>query len=250
MRGMSTRANVALMYARTAGILGLISLVAGGFGEAYVPAVVVVAGDPPATAANITASASLFRLGFAAYLVEGLCDTGLTLLFYVLLRAVRYDLAVLAVLFRLIATAGFAMSQVLHFAALPIATATDRLQALPPGQVEALAMLSIQVSAHGQTVFGMFYGCGSIVLGYLMYRSRLLPRFIGILVALGGFGFVGRTFTWVLAPAYSTPVLLIPGGVAALILTVWLVARGVDTVGLDPPQLTLPGDASEAGNKL
>jgi hypothetical protein len=216
------------MYARTAGVLGLISIVAGGFGEAYAPAALVVARDAAATATKIIGSESLFRWGFAAYLVEALCDAGLTLLFYLLLRAVRKDLALLAVFFRLIATAGFAMAQVFYFAALPIVGGADHLKALSPEQLHAVALLSIKVSGYGQAVFTMFYGVGSVLLGYLIHRSGFLPKFIGILLALSGVGFVAKTFTWALAPSYSSPLLLMPAGVAALALTGWLLAKGVD----------------------
>ena len=40
-------------YARIAGVLFLVSLVAGGFGEAYAPSKLIVSGDATATAANI-----------------------------------------------------------------------------------------------------------------------------------------------------------------------------------------------------
>ena len=95
-------------YARIAGALGLLSFVGGGFGEAYVPSVLIVREDAGATARNILASESLFRLGFAGYLLEALCDVGLTWAFYILLRPVHRNLALLAVFFRLIATGGFA----------------------------------------------------------------------------------------------------------------------------------------------
>lgn len=216
------------MYARTAGVLGLISIVAGGFGEAYVPAALVVSRDAAATARNIVMSESLFRWGFTAYLVEALCDTGLTLLFYLLLGAVRRDLALLAVFFRLIGTAGFAMAQVFYFAALPVVGGSDQLKAFPPDQLHALALLSLKVSGYGQSVFTMFYGVGSVLLGYLMYRSVFLPRFIGILLALSGVGFVAKTFTWALTASYSSPLLLMPAGIAALALTGWLLVKGVD----------------------
>jgi hypothetical protein len=65
------------MYARIAGVLFLITLVAGGFGEFYVPSTLIVSGDATATAKNIIASGALFRLGFAGYLVEAMCDIGL-----------------------------------------------------------------------------------------------------------------------------------------------------------------------------
>ena len=215
-------------YARTAGVLGLVSVVAGGFGEAYVPAALVVPRDAAATAARILASEPLFRWGFSAYLVEGLCDAGLTLLFYLLFRVVRKDLALLAVFFRLIGTAGFAMAQVFHFAALPIIGGGDHLRAFSPEQLRALALLSLDMSRYGQTVFTMFYGVGSVLLGYLMYRSRLVPRLLGFLLALSGVGFVAKTFTWALAPSYSSSLLLMPAGIAWLALTAWLLVKGVD----------------------
>jgi Domain of unknown function (DUF4386) len=219
--------NSGQMYARAAGVLGLISILAGGFGEAYVPAVLVVSQDAAATATKIITSESLFRWGFTGYLVEALCDAGLTLLLYLLLRAVRKDLALLAVFCRLIGTAGFAMAKVFYFAALPIVGSAD-LKAFSPEQLHTLALLSLKVSGYGQEVFSMFYGVGSLVLGYLMYRSGFLPKVIGILLALSGVGFVAKTFTWALAPSYSSPMLLMPAGVAALALTGWLLVRGVD----------------------
>ncbi len=94
-------------YARIAGVLFLLSFVAGGFGEAYVPSKLIVSGDATATANNIHALGSLFRWGFAGYLVEATCDIALTLIFYVLLRPVRKDLALLAAFFGLVGTAEF-----------------------------------------------------------------------------------------------------------------------------------------------
>ena len=85
----SARAASVQTYARIAGVLFLLSIVAGFFGEVYVPAKLIVAGDATATARNITTFNSLFRLGFASYLVEALCDVTLTLILYVLLRPVQ-----------------------------------------------------------------------------------------------------------------------------------------------------------------
>ena len=217
-------------YARAAGALGLLSIVGGGFGEAYVPAMLVIGRDAATTASQILRSESLFRWGFAGYLVEALCDVGLSLLFYVILRVVRRDIAMLAVFFRLIGTAGFAMAQAFYFSALLILRDAGRLREFSPEQLSAIARLSLDVSAHGQTLFSMFYGVGSILLGYLISRSGFLPKFLGILLAISGIGFVAKTVTWVLAPSYSSPLLLAPAGLAALALTLWLIFKGVDIV--------------------
>jgi len=66
-------------YARIAAALLLVTMVAGGFGEFYVPATLIVASDAAATATNVVAHNSMFRLGFAAYLVEAMCDITLSL---------------------------------------------------------------------------------------------------------------------------------------------------------------------------
>jgi hypothetical protein len=209
-----------------AGILGLVSVLAGGFGEAYVPSVLVVADDPELTAANILASEPLFRFGFAAYLVEGLADASLTLLFYLLLRVVRKDLALLAVFYRLLGTAGFAMAQVVSFTVLSFVTRSAASSS--PAERGEIVRLLIDLSRSGQSVFTMFYGVGSCLVGYLIYRSAFLPRWIGVLVAISGVGFVLRTFTWVLVPSYSSPLLAAPAGLAWTALTLWLLIKGVD----------------------
>lgn len=215
-------------YARIAGGLGLLSFVSGGFGEAYVPSLLIVRTDPAATVTNILASESLFRLGFASYLIEALCDVGLTWAFYVLLRPVHRNLSLLAVFFRLIATGGFAMSQVLYFSALLVVSGPDNLKTFSVEQRESLALLSINAGGFGLEVFSMFYGVGAMLLGYLIFRSQYLPRILGVLLAISGAGFVVKAFASVLAPTYASPLLLLPVAVAWLSLTVWLLVKGVD----------------------
>ena len=215
-------------YARLAGALFLVSMVAGGFGEFFVPTELIVSGDATATAHNIVASDSLFRLGFASYLVEAACDVALTLVLYVLLRPVHRELALLAVFFRLVSTATFAIAELFYFGASLILGGAGYLKTFSPDQLDTLALLSLKLYGFGGGIFMMFYGIASILLGYLIYRSGYLPKFLGGLLALGGLGFVIRNFALVLAPAYASDLLLLPMTLAALSLTLWLLVRGVD----------------------
>jgi hypothetical protein len=70
----------------------------------------------------------------------------------------------------------------------------------------------------------------SLIRGYLIYRSGYLPRFIGVLSALLGVVFIVKNFTLVLAPAYSSDLLLIPAPITVLVLSVWFLSKGVDVV--------------------
>jgi hypothetical protein len=221
-------ASLVQTYARIGGLLGLVSVAAGGFGEAYVPMTVIAANDAAATASNLVQNSSLVRLGFASYLVEALCDVGLALILYALLRPVHRDLALLATFFRLIGTGGFAVAQLFHFAARPLAHGPGGLRGLSPDQLDSLALLSINLGQYGATLFMMFYGMGFLLTGWLILRAKYLPAFLGILMLITGAGFVLRTFLWVLAPAYASPLLLLPAALAGVALGLWLLIKGVD----------------------
>jgi Domain of unknown function (DUF4386) len=229
LRGSATPRTASVQtYARIAGVLLLVSLVGGGFGEAYAPSHLIVPGNATATAHNVIASDLLFRLGFVGYLSEAVCDVALAFLLYVLLRPVHANLAFLAVLFRLMATATFAFGEVFYFAPSLILGGEAYLKTFSADQRNTLALLSFNVYGFAGGMSQVFYGIASIVLGYLIVRSGYLPRVLGALLALGGLGFMASTGALVLAPADASSILLLPTILAMLALGLWLLVRGVD----------------------
>src|SRR5438105_15732074 len=90
------------VYARIGGVLYLIIIVIGFCSELFVRDKLVVSGDVTATASNIMASESLWRISIACELILLVCAVGLTLIFYVLLRPVNKSLALLAVFFNIV----------------------------------------------------------------------------------------------------------------------------------------------------
>jgi len=215
-------------YARIAGILFLVSLVAGGFGEAYVPSKLIVSGDAAATVANLRNFDFLYRLGFAGFLIESLCDIALALILYALLKPVSKYLSLLAAFFGLMGTALFAFAELFYFSPLLIMRDSGYLQTFSPDQLNSLVLLSLKFYGFAGMIFTAYYGMGWIVRAYLMWNSGYFPKFLAVLMAIGGTGFVVRNFLMILAPAYASDVLLMlmfPGG---LIMTVWLMWKGVD----------------------
>jgi hypothetical protein len=244
---MNDRSNATPVqtYTRIAGVLFLLTIVAGFFGEVYVPSRLIVSGNATATARNITTFNSLFRLGFAVYLIEALCDVALSLIFYVLLRPVHKNLALLAVFFGLMSTALYAVAELFYFAASIILRGGDALKAFSPDQLNALALLSLKVFGTGAGLFMVFYGVASVLRGYLIFRSGYLPRFLGVLLVLAGLGFITKNFALVLAPAYAWDALLLPMFLAAVSLMVWFLAKGVDIPKWRARSATFEGLTSE-----
>ncbi|HEY1951160.1 MAG TPA: DUF4386 domain-containing protein [Gemmatimonadaceae bacterium] len=215
-------------YARVAGLLFLISFVAGSFGEFYVPSKLIVGGDPIATINNIVAHNTLFRLGFAAYLTEALCDIMISLVMYALLRPVQRDLALLSAFFGLVSTAVFAVCELFFFSGPVLLGNASYLQSFSREQIDSLAYLFIRMYGYGAALFMVFYGSASLIRGYLIFRSGYLPRFLGVLLTMVGVAFILKNLTLVLAPAYSSDFFLLPAPLTILVLGMWLIVKGVD----------------------
>jgi hypothetical protein len=213
-------------YSRAVGIFLILSIFGGWFGEMYVPSQMMT-GDTATTAAQLRVNEGLFRLGFAAYLVEAFSDVVLAWLFYVLLKPVHRDLALLSAFFGLVSMSLFAVTKMFYFAA-PMLLKARYLTAFSPAQVESLASQFLALYAGLSGLFMLFYGTGWILRGYLTFRSTYLPRVLGVLMVAAGLGFVAKNITKVLAPAFSWDALLAPMFLNAVALAIWMLAKGVD----------------------
>ena len=215
-------------YAKVAGVLLLLTFVAGGFGEAYVPSKVIVATDAAATVENLRSSELMFRLGFAGYLVEACCDVMLALTFYVLLKPVHRYVSLLTAFFGLIGTATFAAAELFYFAPTLALRGGGYLKSFSPDQVNTLVLLSLNLFGLGAVIFTVFYGVGWVLRGYLIFRSGYFPKFLGMLMTMAGLTFIVSNFAVVLAPGYRTDWLLVLMFPGLLLMTIWLLVRGVD----------------------
>jgi hypothetical protein len=228
-RNDTQRIASAQTYARVAGVLFLITMAAGGFGEGYAPSVLIRADDAAITVANLSAHEGLYRLSFAAYLVEALCDVVITLIFFELLRPVSRGLSLLAAFFGILSTALYAVCEIFYFGTPRLLSGgAAYLQAFSTDQLNSLALLSLKLFDTGAGLFLVFYGVAWIIRGWLMIRSGYLPWVLGLLMLLGGLGFATMTFAIVLAPRFANDLLLFmmaPGGV---LLSLWLLFRGID----------------------
>ncbi len=213
---------------RVAGLLYLVVVLLGPFTLIYVPSKLFVPGDGAATAANILAHESLFRVFTVVEIVSELFFVLTVLALYRLLRAVGQQLAsVMAILVLIAAPLAF-LSVVNHVATLTLVRGGDFLGAFSEPQRNALAVLLLTVDKQGTLVSEVFWGLWLIPLGLLVYRSGFLPRLLGGWLIMNGLAYVAMSLTGLLLPQYAkavftvaTPVLF---GEAAFML--WLLIVG------------------------
>jgi hypothetical protein len=217
--------------ARMAGLLYLIVAVCGGFSELYVRASVGVPGDAAATADNISASATLFRIGALTDLVNVACFLALALVLYGLLKPVSANAAVAMLVLNAVSVAVMTANMPNHLGALRAATSEEYAGAFGAASPDALAMVFLDLHSYGYLVAGIFFGLWLLPLGYLLFRSRSVPRALGALVMVGSFGYVADAITNVLFPtvgATLTPVLVLPSVLAEVSLILWLLTKGLN----------------------
>lgn len=217
--------------ARVTGLLYLVIIVCAGFAEGYVRGTLVVPGDAAATAGNVLASEGLFRLGFAADVVAFLADAVVAVLLYVLLRPAGPTIALLAVAFRLIAHPAIASVNLLnHFGVLLVLDGAGPLSAFDTGQLEAVALVLLELHRYGYLIGGAFFGVHCALLGVLLVRSELFPDWLGMLLGVAAAGYLVESFTYFLLPAFggaASGVVVVTAGVAEVSLCFWLLIRGV-----------------------
>jgi uncharacterized protein DUF4386 len=184
----STAETSPLIRARFAGFLYLLANIPAPFALLYLPSLLIVHGDAAATARNIMASESLFRLGIAATFFNQIVILFVVLALFQLLKVVNKSMALLMVMFVLAAVPIGLLNELTHFAVLILLGSADTLKAFTAPQLQALAMLFLSLHRDGINIAQIFWGLWLFPMGYLVFKSGFIPRIIGILLMIGCFG--------------------------------------------------------------
>jgi hypothetical protein len=220
---------------RFAGMLYVLTSIVGFFAMGYVPGKLIVHGNATATANNISASETLFRLGIAGQLIGMAGFIFVALALYDLLKGVNQRHAWLMVLLIVVSIPIAFLNELNSIAALVLVRGADFLSILEKPQREALAMLFLKLHGQGLVVAEIFWGLWLFPLAMLVYRSRFLPRFLGVWLALAGFAWVILSLTSVLLPQYQDKVNTYsqPAFFGEIAFMLWLVIKGAKPPALD-----------------
>jgi Domain of unknown function (DUF4386) len=213
---------------RVAGLLYLL-LLAAPLRLMYIPNKLFITGNATATANNIRAHETLFRLGIVGDLFCGVALIFLVLALYRLFKGVDQHLAVLMVIVGGVLPSAIDFFNVLNdAAALILVRGADFLSVFSMPQRDALAMLFLRLHHQEVVAAEILWGLWLLPLGILAYRSRFMPRFLGIWLVINGFAYIASSFAGLLFPQYEQMVsnFLFPALLGELAFMLWLVIKG------------------------
>jgi hypothetical protein len=215
--------------ARLAGALWLIVIIVS-IVSIFVNPSVNTSGAAAETATRILAAETPYRLAFALLFFGSLCYLGVTALLYEVLRPVDRSVALFGAFASLAGITIGAASAVNELNAL--ALLKGALNAVPAAANQLQTIAQVFLNDGAEFKVGMvFFGLHVASIGYLMFRSALVPRVIGAVLVAGGASYIISSFAYFVAPAVGARLspLVIPIAILGEgSLTLWLLFKGVN----------------------
>jgi hypothetical protein len=227
--------------ARIAGLLYLIVAITAPFGLMVVPARLIVANDATATASLLASHAGMLRLGMLSELFHQALEVFMVLVLYGLFKPVNLTLARQMLVLGLVPIPIVFINVLGEVAAATMASPPGWLAVFDKPQLDAMALLSMNLHATGLQLAAVFWGLWLVPFGLLAWRSGFIPKVFGALVIASAVGYVTGAFTTLIAPqladALGTPTFLLLLGEPAMIL--WLALVGATRGGALAPEAAL-----------
>lgn len=220
--------------ARTAGFVYLAMILVAPFSMLYVPGKLIVRDNAAATAENILAHETLFRLSIFGDLIGHVIFICLSVALYRLLSSVNKHWALLMVGFVWVSAAVGFLNTLNDLAAVIFFRGADFLAMFDKAQRDALGMFFIKLHTQGIFIDEIFWGVWLFPFGWLVFRSGFLPRFLGVWLILACFGWVSLSAIAVFSPVYYEAAFrwLQPVFFAELAFMLWVLIRGANVQAL------------------
>jgi hypothetical protein len=219
-------ADISLRQAAiVAGVGLLIMAILAPFAEFFVRLSLIVPGDAAATAKNIMADESLFRIAICVYLIVAILDVVVAWALYVFLKPVNKSLSLLAAWFRVVYAAILAMVLLNLVTALHLLSGADYLSVFETDQLHAQAMLFLNAFDYGWSIGLAIFGLHLLVLGYVVFRSGYVPKLLGILLMIAGLGYLIDSFGKLLSTNYNANIAMFTF-IGEVLLIFWLFIKG------------------------
>ena len=214
---------------RIAAFWYLLMAITSPIGLLYVPSKLIVPGEATATANNIMASESLFRIGIVSSLISQIAFIFLVLALYRLLKGANKKHASLMVALVLVSVPIEFLNTLNLLAPLLLLSGAGFLTVFEPNQLHALVMVFLNLHEYGTMIVQIFWGLWLLPFGLLVFKSGFFPRLLGVLLIIGCFGYLVDSFTFLLFPHYRDIVssyAAVPEAIGEILMILWLLIKG------------------------
>jgi len=218
--------------AKIAGFGYLIIIITGIFAEFFVRSNLIIPGDAETTVNNIMTFEWLFRTGILSFIIMVIFDVVVAWALYVLLKPVNKSLSLFAAWLRLVNSTIFGIALFNLFSVIQILNDTAYLKAFGKIQLHSQVMLFLNSFNNTWLIALIFFGLHLLILGYLIYKSEYIPKFLGILLIVASFGYLIDSFANFFLPNYADYkdilliVVAVPGFIGELSFCLWLLLKG------------------------
>lgn len=216
--------------ARISGLLYLVVVLTGIFSLQYVPGKLIVWDDATQTFNNIVSSPTLFRAGIVSGLV---CYTFFLILpwtLYILLKQVNeYQARLMAILASVSVPIAFTTIQ--HkYSVLSLLSGEAYLSTFSNDQLQAMVMFELNQYDNGMLIGQVFWGLWLLPFGYLVFKSGILPKVLGVLLMVGCFGylinFLGHSLMSDFSNLGIASMVQLPASLGEVGICLWLLIMG------------------------
>ena len=133
----------------------------------------------------------------------------------------------LMVIFALAALPIAMLNELNHFAVLLLLNGTDYLKVFRIDQLYSQVMFFLDLGHYGAFIAAIFWGLWLLPMGYLVFKSGFLPRIIGVLLIIAGFGYIIDSAALFLLPDLNINISQFTF-YGELLMLLWLLIKGVN----------------------
>jgi hypothetical protein len=230
---LSKLQNQGKTYSKLAGILYLIIAIIGGFSIGYMPSVIVVNDNAVLTFQNLLNHQELFKWGIAGDIAVMVIEILLTVMLYRLFKSISFTGMTIATYSRIAMAIVMGMNLINYMIPAIIMSEPEYLNSFDPDELESLTLLFFKAHKYGELTWQVFFSIHLFTLGYVIKKSKKTPKWMGIMMLLGGIGYAGDSFIQLilinsepLSVLFSS--LLVLAVIAELWFAFWLLIKGIN----------------------
>jgi len=191
----------------------------------------VVRGDVGATARNIVAHETQFRVTVACFLAYSAGVFVLLAALYVILKPVNPGLALVGAIFRLVFALLWLLTTLNLLGALRLLGSASYLQGFGPERLQTLSRLYLAANFDAYYVGLPFFGLAATISAYLFFKSNYIPKGLALFGVISSAWCVLCAFIYLIFPGFATPVnpywFDSPMAIFELVLSFWLLFKGL-----------------------